>query len=155
MIKSPILLGVILVASLILVGCDGEVVPTIPTVTVTAPTTPVTPPTVDPITRGRQIFLEVPNSVGAQPLWCLQCHRIENIAEGLIGPDLTQIGADAANRKQGLSAEEYIKESITNPEAFIAEGVDQAIPGLMLKSITEGLTDDQVDDLVAFLLTQK
>ena len=54
-----------------------------------------------------------------------------------------------------MSAEDYIRESIKNPEAFIAEGVERAMPGLMTSALTSNLTDEQVDGLVAFLLEQK
>ena len=76
-------------------------------------------------------------------------------AIGLLGPDLSTIGADAAGRQPGVSAEDYLRESIRDPEAFIAEGVERNTPGLMLTAITAGLTDVDVDALVAFLLEQQ
>lgn len=86
---------------------------------------------------------------------CGACHTIEDVAVGMVGPDLTYIGSEAASRKPGMSAEDYIRESIKNPEAFIAEGVERAMPGLMTSALTSNLTDEQVDGLVAFLLEQK
>jgi hypothetical protein len=77
------------------------------------------------------------------------------VAAGLIGPDLTHIATDAANRKPGMSARDYIRESIRDPEVFVPTGVDRATAGLMTNSITQGLTDDQVDALVAFLLERE
>ncbi len=73
----------------------------------------------------------------------------------MLGPDLTHIGTDAETRKPGVSAEDYIRESIKDPEAFVAEGVERATAGLMLASVTANLTDGQVDALVEFLLEQK
>ena len=102
---------------------------------------------------GRELFLTVPDSAAPQALWCSQCHTIEGISEGLIGPDLTHICTSAATRVPGFSAEEYIRESIVDPEAFVPEGVERASPGLMTKAITEKLTEEQVEALVAFLLT--
>ena len=52
-----------------------------------------------------------------------------------------------------MSAEDYLRESIVNPELRVAEGVERATPGLMTTAIVGGLTDEQVDALVAFLLT--
>ena len=72
-----------------------------------------------------------------------------------MGPDLTHIGTDAATRQPGVSAEDYLRQSITEPEAFVAEGVERAVPGLMLPALTAGLTDEDVDALVAFLMEQK
>ena len=54
-----------------------------------------------------------------------------------------------------MSARDYIEESIRDPEAFVAEGVERAIPGIMIKAITSGLTDDDIAALVDFLAGQK
>ena len=86
---------------------------------------------------------------------CGACHTIEGITAGVAGPDLTHIGTDASGRKSGVSAEDYLTESIRDPEAFVAEGVDRAIPGVMIKAITANLTDQQVEALVQFLLAQE
>ena len=86
---------------------------------------------------------------------CLACHTIEGISAGLLGPDLTHIGTDAAGRKSGMSARDYITESIREPEVFVAEGVDRALPGLMTSALTASLSDDEVAALVEFLLAQK
>jgi len=108
----------------------------------------------DPV-AGRELYLNVPDNAAPQALWCSQCHTIEGVAAGLIGPDHTHLATEAANRTPGLSAEEYIRESIKNPEVFVAEGVPRSMPGLMTNAITEKLTDKQIEDLVAFLLTLK
>lgn len=120
----------------------------------TAPS-PAEPSPADLSAMGRELFLNVPDSVGVQPLWCQLCHQIDGIAVGLIGPDLTHIATDAGGRIPGMSAEAYIRESIKNPEDFIASGVERSTAGLMTNSITTGLTDEQVDALVAFLLEQE
>jgi len=86
---------------------------------------------------------------------CLACHTIEGITTGLLGPELTHIGTDAAERKPGVSARDYLTESIREPEAFVAEGVERAIPGLMTAALTASLSDDEVSALVEFLLAQK
>jgi len=106
---------------------------------------------------GIKLFLEVPDNAAPQALWCSQCHTVSSLdgANGLIGPDLSHIGTDAANRKDGLSAEQYIKESIANPQLFVPQGVERSTPGLMTDAIVDKLTGDQVDALVAFLLAQQ
>ena len=86
---------------------------------------------------------------------CASCHTIEGLTTGLVGPDLTNIGTDAAARKPGMSAKDYVTESIRDPEAFVATGVERAIPGLMTTAITASLSDADVDALVEFLLAQK
>ncbi len=104
---------------------------------------------------GQQIFLTGQGEGTATG--CYTCHTIAGLegASGLLGPDLTTIGADAANRQPGVSAEDYLRQSITEPESFVAEGVERAVPGLMLSALTGGLTDNDVNALVAFLLEQK
>lgn len=86
---------------------------------------------------------------------CLACHAIEGIAAGLVGPDLSRIGSDAATRNTPQTAREYIAQSIRQPETFVATGVERAIPGLMTSAITASLSDAEVDALVEFLLAQK
>ena len=136
-----------------------------PVATSASPPTPTSGPVETPpsngdgdlVATGRELYLNVPPNAAPQALWCYQCHFIEGMPEaaGLIGPDHTHIGSDATNRVPGMSAEDYLRESIVDPELRIAEGVDRATPGLMTKAIVENLTDDQVDALVAFLLTLK
>ena len=86
---------------------------------------------------------------------CLACHTIEGISAGMVGPDLTHIGTDGATRKPGVSARDYIAESIRTPEAFVATGVPKAIPGVMTSALVASLSEEQVEALVEFLLAQK
>ena len=99
------------------------------------------------IAQGQEIFV----GVGG----CAACHTIDGVAAGLVGPDQTHIGTEAATRKPGLSAREYITESIRDPEAFVPTGVERALPGVMTPALTANLTDNQVNALVEFLLAQK
>ena len=73
----------------------------------------------------------------------------------MVGPDLTRIGIDGADRQPGVSAGDYITESIESPEAFVATGVERAIPGIMTKPLTANLSPAEVEALVAFLSAQK
>lgn len=100
----------------------------------------------DLVARGQEIFTR---------FICATCHIVEGVSTGRIGPDLTHIGTDGASRKPGLSAEEYIFESIRDPEAFVADGVERAFAGTMTKDITDDFSDEEVSALVAFLLAQK
>ncbi len=129
-----------------------------PTVTPTSTPEPEKPdagPSGALAAQGQEIFMTAPANAGPQALWCSLCHTVGDVAAGLIGPDLTHIATDAANRKPGMSARDYIRESIRDPEVFVPTGVDRATAGLMTNSITQGLTDDQVDALVAFLLERE
>ena len=96
-----------------------------------------------PVTRGQQVFL----SSG-----CSGCHTLGTLSAGTVGPNLTQIGEVAATRKEGYSPEEYIRESILDPNAFVVEGYQANI---MPQNYGEQLGQQALDDLVAFLLAQK
>src|SRR5207247_1537442 len=51
---------------------------------------------------------------------CEICHRIGQ--KGTRAPDLAGIGARAGKTKPGLSAKQYIIESLINPSAYLVEG---------------------------------
>lgn len=89
---------------------------------------------------------------------CVACHVIPNIpgAVGVIGPDLTQIGAVGATRIPGYTAEQYIRESIVNPNAFIAPEcpTGACLAGVMLQNLTDILTPEELDLVVAYLAAQ-
>ena len=105
--------------------------------------TPAPEEAADPVARGKQVYM----SAG-----CAGCHLIEGVSNGVVGPNLTKIGEVAATRKDGVSAEEYIRESILNPNAFVVETFQ---PNLMPQTYSQQLDNKQLDDLVAFLLAQK
>ena len=124
------------------------------------PTLAPTPkPTVAPsdglVAVGEQIFITGTGQGSATP--CFTCHTVAGVNEavGVLGPDLSHIGSEAANRRPGVSAKDYLVQSIRDPEAFVPQGVERAVPGLMLTAITAGLTDEDVEALVAFLLAQE
>ncbi len=96
----------------------------------------------NPIARGQRVFTE---------RGCGGCHTIQGLSAGTLAPNLTQIGKVAASRKPDLSAEEYIRESILTPTAFVVEGYQPIMP----QNYGEQLSQQELDDLVAFLLAQK
>ncbi len=81
---------------------------------------------------------------------CSGCHTIAGISTATIGPDLTHIATIAATRKPSLAAEDYIMESITDPEAFVVAGFKPLMPAL-----ADGTTEKDLEDLVDFLLKQQ
>ena len=108
-------------------------------------------PAGDLVCQGQALFLSAPDNAAPQALWCSQCHTFGSMSAGLIGPDLTSLSTEGSNRKPGLSAVEYVEESIRQPDAFICD-VERCAAGLMTASITEDLTDGQINALVAFLI---
>ena len=86
---------------------------------------------------------------------CAGCHMVPGIpgANGQIGPDLANIGVNAATRVDGISSEEYIAESILHPAAFIApECPNGACPeGVMLQTFADTLSEDDLNTIVGYL----
>jgi disulfide bond formation protein DsbB len=70
---------------------------------------------------------------------CVACHDVTGTAR-LVGPPLSNV-------HERLSAAE-IRESITDPNAVIAEGFQ---PDLMLRDFAERLSPEELDQLVAYL----
>jgi hypothetical protein len=60
---------------------------------------------------------------------CVSCHKIEGTsAQSEVGPELTHIGTIGATRKPGISAEDYIRESIEDPGSYIVAGYSNIMP---------------------------
>jgi mono/diheme cytochrome c family protein len=97
----------------------------------------------DPVVRGEAVYTA--NGCGG-------CHTLGALSAGVVGPPLTEIGIIAETREEGISAEEYIRTSILNPNAYVVEGYPENV---MPQNWNEIFTDDQLSDLVAFLLDQK
>ena len=88
---------------------------------------------------------------------CAGCHTIPNIpgANGKVGPDLSKIGANAASRIDGLSAKEYIRQSILDPNAFIAPDCwgNPCPSGVMLQTFAQTLSEADLNAIVDYLST--
>jgi cytochrome c oxidase subunit II len=72
---------------------------------------------------------------------CASCHILEAAgSQGQVGPNLDEAlqGAD----------EEFVRESIVDPSASIAEGYEDVMPG----NFGELFTEEQIDGLVEYLL---
>ena len=120
----------IALAVLLVAGCGGEktVEPTGPVVGTLPKAGKANP------AAGKKVFAD--NG-------CSGCHTFQPAgANGTIGPDLGKVlkGKDAA----------FIKQSITDPNAEIAQGYQ---PNIMPGSYGSQLTSQQLNDLVAFLQT--
>jgi mono/diheme cytochrome c family protein len=79
---------------------------------------------------------------------CAGCHTFGPAGStGTIGPSLDDLKTAAGNREPGKSAEEYIRESLTDPGAFLVQGFGNVMP-----SFEGRLTDEQIQALVDYLL---
>jgi mono/diheme cytochrome c family protein len=99
------------------------------------------PRATDPIERGTQVYRQKN---------CASCHQVGSEG-GTVGPPLTHIGTVAGPRKPGMSAEDYIRESILDPGAYIVP----SYPDTMPRGLARGLSQEDFDDLVRYLLTLK
>jgi hypothetical protein len=97
--------------------------------------------------RGRDIF-ETGGGVINRP--CNDCHTLTGTPKAGGGPSLLGISTTAADRVPGLSAAEYLLQSIMEPDAYQVEGFS----GTMPKSYPLLLSEEDIYSLVAFLLTQ-
>lgn len=105
-----------------------------------APAVPPTP-TMDPIAaKGLQVF-------NAR---CATCHALVPDTV-IIGPSLYGVATRAETRMPGLSAEEYITLSILRPGDYVVEGFNN----VMITNLAKELTSEELDAVVAFLLTLK
>lgn len=80
---------------------------------------------------------------------CTVCHSVTPGVE-LVGPNLSNVAGVAGTRVTGLSAEEYLHQSIVDPDAYVVDGYPE---GQMLGNFEETLTPEEIDSLVAYLLT--
>ena len=67
-----------------------------------------------------------------------------------MGPSLAGVGTRAAATVSGLSAAEYLRQSIVDPDAYVVPGYPS---GQMLAGLGDVLSPADLDSLVAFLLT--
>ena len=82
---------------------------------------------------------------------CASCHTFKPAnSTGTIGPDLDTAPAASAKDDNNMNLSAFIKESIVNPDAYIAKGYSK---GLMPTNFGSSLSSKQVNDLVAFILS--
>ena len=98
-------------------------------------------PTPDPmVVQGQQVF-------NAR---CATCHALvpDTI---IIGPSLAGVATRAETRVEGQNADEYIQLSILRPGDYVVEGFSN----VMITNFAKELTNEDMNTLVAFLLTLK
>ena len=98
-------------------------------------------PATEPVARGRQVY---------RSLGCANCHE-PNFFGQRLGPPLDHVGSVAAIRRPGLSAEEYLRQSILDPGAFVVPGYQDSMP----RDLGRDLSPTDLDALVAYLLSLK
>ena len=96
---------------------------------------PTLPPHVADAANGKRLFKNES---------CSACHSTGT--RRITGPGLAGIYRAAASRDSGLTADQYIQQSIRNPGEFIVSGFKNIMPKTYNR-----LSQDDVDDLSAYL----
>ena len=96
--------------------------------------------TPEPASEGRRIF----------GLWCGGCHAVTANAPAGVGPGLAGIATRAATKPDGLSATAWLRREVVDPNAAVTPGYT---PGFMPTTYGRDLRPDQLDALVAYMLT--
>ncbi len=82
---------------------------------------------------------------------CATCHSLSPDTV-IVGPSLAGIATRAETRIEGLTAAEYIEESILRPDAYHPPGFEDK---QMDTSLAKQLSVEDVEALIAYLLTLK
>jgi cytochrome c553 len=101
--------------------------------------------------RGARLFNGAEPFGSSDALVCSACHTLGVDQGGGLGPNLVGLADVAATRVPGQSAEDYLQSSLRDTDAFLVPGYQE---GIMPRSYATTLTDQEVADLVAYLLTR-
>lgn len=99
-----------------------------------------------PLSPGEALFKQATHSDAPG---CLACHSLQADVV-LVGPSLAGVAQRTIDRQPNQEVAAYLRESIVSPDAYTVDGFT---PGVMYQQYEDVLTDDQIDDLVAFILT--
>ena len=106
------------------------------------------PEEIGDIERGRELF-----ETGGEILMteCAHCHSLDGsiVREISPAPSLQGIVKRAGQRVEGLGAVEYLRQSITDPRAYVVDGFKDSMGTYKYK-----LSEEDVNNLIAFLLTK-
>lgn len=81
---------------------------------------------------------------------CASCHS--NVPDQIIvGPSLFGVAQRAASRVAGQDAQTYLLTSVMRPNAYVVDGFDNLMP----ESFAKSLTGEEIDAVIAYLLTLK
>lgn len=131
----PWRLALLIIAGLVLAGCGGKGDPQ----------------------AGERLYNSLTIGRGDAP-GCVTCHSLVP-GEIKVGPSHAGVARRAAEVIQqsnytgsATTAEGYLRESILEPNAYVEVGF---APGVMYQAYSQTLTEGELADLVAFLLTMK
>lgn len=97
--------------------------------------------------RGQALFNSEQPLADGRPAGCQGCHT----GGSTIAPDIQGIATRAATRESGLSAEQYLHQSIVQPDAFVVPGFNPVMP----KDFGQRMSAQDLADIIAYLMTLK
>ncbi|MCX6027778.1 MAG: c-type cytochrome [Chloroflexi bacterium] len=107
--------------------------------------------------NGKALFAKATIGKAGAP-GCATCHSVEKDKK-IVGPSQYGIATDAAAtvkekdyKGTAKTAAEWLRESIVSPNVDVAEGFT---PGIMPQNYGKDLSEQEINDLVAYLLTLK
>lgn len=83
-------------------------------------------------------------------IWCSGCHTLDPAGPTALGPSLAGVATRAAANPDGLSAAAWLRRETLDPNANLTPGYG---PGLMPSNYEQTLRPDQIEALIAFMLT--
>ena len=98
--------------------------------------------------NGERLFSQATIGANNAP-GCITCHSLEPDVV-IVGPSQAGLATRAQSRVAGMSAADYIHQSIVEPNAYIVEGFAE---GLMYQNYGTDLTEQEINDLVAYTRT--
>lgn len=99
---------------------------------------------------GRKLYAGEAKFASTDAPNCLGCHSVTAGESATIGPNLSNIGNRAATTVPGQDADTYLRTAILDPDAYLAGGFQE---GIHYRGYKDVLTDQQVNDLIAYMLT--
>jgi cytochrome c553 len=104
------------------------------------------------VARGKALYNK--STIGSKSAeGCVSCHKYdESQGKAEKAPYTKGTGTRAASRVPGMTAEEYIKESINKPDSYVVEGFNK---GDMYQKFSAELSAQEIADLAAYLLSEK
>lgn len=86
--------------------------------------------------------------------FCTMCHAI-NTPDNGIWSSLTGIASRAGSTVEGMSAEEYISQSLSDPRAYMIPGYDVVMPSYAESQLYSEMGPEFLETVVSYLLTLK
>ncbi|MDZ4768165.1 MAG: cytochrome c oxidase subunit II [Chloroflexota bacterium] len=107
-------------------------------------------PPPDPALRGRA-------TLASAKYPCATCHILDDLGwAGAIGPNLNNVGNNAARRASGTPAEVYLETSIRHPGDYLVPGYGNLMPQFNDETSEPNyMPEEDLTNIIAYLLTQK